>query len=384
MSQIKIKKFYLNEETQILFNDGENYIVGLTATGKTTLFNLIQFILGIRKNFNGIINNSQKPYITCEFTNNRLIKISRDFNSNEVVFTEGNTIKTVKVNSSELNEVYSSFMNPSTEHYKRSALDILNFSFLTAIDLGKSYFYKKKPLKSILGYNEEYLESIENDINKLKSGLEIEKQSLNLLDIYIENVRASLLSINGVVENPDQIIGILEMELTKVKKTYESNYELLQRSKEIYDHELTLYDEFFQGRILELQPYFQEVLNLIMPSFESKLNNLTLSDLINNKNINMNNTSMGEKIIIYFALHLTLCRSLSNEKFQNGGSGLLVTDELFIFNDNYSLKRIRNKINEVTKVGELQYIGFTQDSMQIPKENIVFSLPQNKGGSIFG
>lgn len=87
MSRIVLKKVQINNKTVIEFNEKQNYIIGANGTGKTTLFNLIQYILGLKSNASRLVNIRfiESPQLECRF-GSKLVKISRKLDSSTIIF----------------------------------------------------------------------------------------------------------------------------------------------------------------------------------------------------------------------------------------------------------------------------------------------------------
>src|SRR5690554_6185536 len=134
MNSIRIKRLYLNDDIDIFFNQGENYIVGMNNTGKTTLFDLIQYIFGIKKSISRVFQTIESPFLECEI-NNKNIRIYRNLNSTEIYF-KGDMEFSTSVNSNNLNDVYTDLMNIDYFSNERSSLEILKTSFLSEVNLG--------------------------------------------------------------------------------------------------------------------------------------------------------------------------------------------------------------------------------------------------------
>ena len=98
MNKLILKKLYLREDLQIFFNTGQNYIVGKNGTGKTTIFNIMQYVLGLKRvaiNSEEIYRTVIEPYIECQF-GRKVCKISRKIGSNEITF-QGDINVTINV-----------------------------------------------------------------------------------------------------------------------------------------------------------------------------------------------------------------------------------------------------------------------------------------------
>lgn len=379
MNKIKLKTFYVNQNIQFNFNDGENYIIGMNGSGKTTLFDLIQYIFGVRKTSLKLLTTSisnNVPYIECQF-GNKQCKISRKLDSNEITF-EGDINKTVKVGSKDLNDTYTELLNINfySGLNDKSSLEIIKMSFLSEIELGKSYLNRGNNYYKILGYNEEYLTFIKKDIENLKGVLSIERQALKMLENYKESVENSLLKKQSYLgESYTEVKQVLETEFSSIKDNFLGNYDLLRNAEDIYQDELYYNTVKLDEKISDLDLYFQSTINQLIPN-NKNLYRSDLKNLIEKRNFRT--LSISERIALLFALHITFCRN----KVHNG-LGFLITDCLFLSSDNQTRRNIRDKITEVTKQKELQYIEFCNDSTYIPKDSVIFEMSSRLGGGIF-
>ncbi|MEC0228744.1 ATP-binding protein [Paenibacillus alba] len=379
MSKMKIKRIHYNENIDIKLNDGDNYILGANGVGKTTLFNLIQYLLGVRKTMIrslSLDNNITKPFLECQF-DTKFVKISREMNSNEINF-EGGIDARVKVGTKELNEIYSGLMGIefTSNINEKSSLDILKLSFLSEVDLGRNYVNKVDSYYKILGFNAEYLNSIEDDINKLKKELELQSNSLAILERYKSNSINSLREKEFLSNVLTDVTDVLEEEYQNNKDYLLNNYHLLQSAEKVYKYELMENQKNVDYKIAELESYFQKSLSLV----NSRLINFSLKDAIKEKNARM--FSFTERVTVLFILHLTLCRNIKSSEIHNG-SGLLIADNLFSIKDNNSKKSIREVIKELTITDDFQYIEFCSDLSSVPKESVVYNMSPRLGGGLF-
>ncbi|MGV2620742.1 UNVERIFIED_CONTAM: hypothetical protein N8J90_06125 [Halobacillus marinus] len=374
-----IQKLYINERVQIQFKKGENYILGKNGNDKTFLFNLMAYILGLRKSMDRWILNSSEtiqPFIECQFGNKK-IRISRAINSNEITFS-GFFNKKVRIGTKELNDTYIDLLDLSfLSHYNETfALQILKLSFLNEDELSKSYLNKNNNYYKILGYNDEYLFSIKRDIEKLKSELKSEKEALDKVTLYNKSVKKSLTNLQTHDNTLEDVEEVLDEHLNYLKRKFTENNELLSDSKEFYRRERRKYEEHLEENIARLEPYFNNILKQLIP--RNTIENLTLKDVIEKRNLGT--SSIMERVIILFALHLTFCRNTVEN-----GIGLLINDSLFSVFDYKTLQKIRNKVSEVSSDEQIQYIEFCNEEFYVPnKKDIVFEIPSRIGGGFFG
>lgn len=373
-------KLQINKKTAIVFNDKQNFIVGVNGSGKTTLFYLIQYVLGLRSNPTRLANLYQieSPYLECKF-GDKILKISRKLDSSIVIF-EGDIVREVKANSFELNELYADLLGVRflSSFNDRSALDILGFSFFSELDFKRNNTERHDTYNKILGVNPEYLNAIQSDIKNFENQINSEKQSIVLVEQYKKRLEVSFQELAST-HSLSTLNEILDSEFLKIREHLVKNYELLQNAQNIYNQEKNRNEEFITEKLSIVEPFFYDTMKRLN-IWNNKLLNLPLKSIMRQKNYNI--MSFGEKNIIFFILHLTFCRELINVDNHNG-LGLLVTDDLFAVNDYTSTKEIYEKIFNVTDAGELQYIGFSRNSEFIPKEYVIFDISPKQGGGLF-
>ncbi|KRG10717.1 hypothetical protein ACA30_21390 [Virgibacillus soli] len=384
MNKMILKKLYLREDLQIFFNTGQNYIIGKNNTGKTTIFNIMQYVLGLKRvdiNSEEIYSTAIEPYIECQF-GREVYKISRKFGSNEITF-QGDINVIVNADSYELNDLYAKLLNISFENElnfnndninnDHSSIDIIKMSFLSEIELSKTYLNRGNNYYKILGYNEDYLKLIKNDISSLKNELKFETKSLKTIEQYKESVENTLKT--RYVTKQEEITKILEDEYSIFRNKYLNKTKLLHNAEEVYEKELRNFKDSINNEISKLNPYFLKIIKEISPITNSLVGS-DLQHVIELKN--MRNMSIGQRVLLLWALHITLCRN----EVQNG-LGMLITDSILPKVDIATMKSIRNKISNITKNGELQYIEFCTENSYVPKESVVFEMPSKRGGGIF-
>ncbi|WP_339310813.1 AAA family ATPase [Paenibacillus sp. FSL M7-0896] len=380
MSRIVLKKIQINNKTVIEFNEKQNYIIGANATGKTTLFNLIQYILGLKSNSSRLANVRfiESPQLECRF-GNKFVKISRKMDSSTIIF-EGDIQKKARAMSVELNEIYTELLDIKfiSQFNERASLDILSYSFFSGLDFKGSSLERRDTYNKIIGFNSEYLNQIERDIKTIEEEVTLESQGLKFVEQYKKEVEESIGHFVDI-PNLNKINDVLKYEYLKIKERSIKNYDLLQNSNSVYKQEKRISEEYINEKMIDLESFFYETLKRFDLS-NKNLHNISFKEILKQKNFNF--LSFGERNIIHLVLRLTFCRSLHNSEFNNG-VGLLVTDEVLSMHEYHSSSEINNKISDIVNEGELQFISFGQTNNFIPRELIVFEMPYRQGGGIF-
>ncbi|MED4697077.1 AAA family ATPase [Peribacillus frigoritolerans] len=211
--ELKFKKI------KIPFHKGLNYIRGSNGSGKTTIYNLIQFVLGVKKEINKdlfTIDYSSPISLLCSIGPTEVL-ITRNLNSEYITFEYGTNIATVKSMSSKLKDLYDELFNPYfvLEKEEGAAYDILKYSFLSELRYDFS-MRGNDVIKKILGVNVSYMKQANNDYRDLKDIVNNEKNSFVLLDSFVENV----IKMNNETNMLEKINlkELLEINMNQCKK----------------------------------------------------------------------------------------------------------------------------------------------------------------------
>ena len=95
MRKISLKALRFDNHN-IEFRDGVNYIVGINNSGKTTIFNLIQYILGLRKDLGFFGSFIKKDHVALDLQiNNVPYTFERNLFDKEIIISSRVTIQVV-------------------------------------------------------------------------------------------------------------------------------------------------------------------------------------------------------------------------------------------------------------------------------------------------
>lgn len=359
MKSLFLKRLKINNKV-INFNSGMNYIIGYNGSGKTTIFSLILYLMGLKK-----INR------TINFINQRNLdlELEMDFegqslyfrrNLQDEIIVEG--VINQKINLSEIDSFYSELLAPQFNigNDETAAAQILRSSFYSETEI-HSNIEKENIKKKIMGINVSYLKESKKQIELFKSNLKIDEYSYEILKTYITNVEKNI----NELENSEQFKGILKEEFFKMYDEIYKNKKVLDQAMEAYSHIRDRSEMIFSERDLLLR----DILN-------DNLGNLGFKD-----NLNSRNHSGSERRTVEFLNILIGIIKHTGYSFLNS-SGLLVADCPFGYVDFNNIKGIRNFIDQETRLQKLQYVEFCNNDDNIPTDWIVFDL-RDKGALIW-
>lgn len=374
MEKIVIKKInFFNKE--IKFNPGENYIIGSNATGKTTFFNTIQYVLGIKNDIKYLFNIDPNFYIEC-IVGNKLIQISR--NQNIIIF-EGDLSKEVRVNSKELGKVYFDLLKPyqipQADLNVKVTLDILRGLFLSDGRLNDLSFRKNNIYKNILGFNQLEKSNIKKDIEKFNNKIKTQKEKVNNIEEYIKEVM-ELIDKNNLNENKkDEFINILKKPMEIKHNRIEQNKKLLEKANKVLNEKNIKLNNDLKENVKILEDFFEKVYNRLISdnTVINKKNQFKIMDVMESE---FTTYSLGQNMILKLSLLLTLYTHSKENNYY--GCGLLINDCITSFFSNSTRKKTRNFISKLTNENSLQYIEFSLPLSSIPKDKVILNLDKDQ------
>jgi predicted ATP-dependent endonuclease of OLD family len=365
MNKLKFKKLTI-DELVINFTDGINFISGQNCSGKTTVFNCLQFVLGLKKTLNVIhLKNIQIEIQVGD----KDLHIQRDLSAPKLsIKLDGNSYD-FRARSTELDQFYNELFQPpyffsSSENSifaKESMFEILDFCFISPMDTSN----RKKiwnSIKVICGFNHSYLKSIEDDIKSLR--MEISGNT---------RYKTEILKFTKLLLSNDQIDITHKDIIEEAKQSFFNEYEekeSIHRFAKIKLEELT---NESNRNIKEKIDGLDLTFDLLKKESGVDINLVeNIEYYLNNSNIS-HNSSLGLTVFCNYLIILSIAvRSKSLElNFPN-----------FIINDGYTSGVLDNSLyyksqstlQQISKQNpDLQYIELTSDS-KIPKDKIVYEL----------
>jgi predicted ATP-dependent endonuclease of OLD family len=355
------------DDTYIHFRDGLNYIVGRNASGKTTIFNCIKYVLGMVKLIHSthIRKIELKLHIdSCEFL------FKREVGNLILSVYQESVVHRFRAQSKELD----SFFRENLEHKyiydgkTESALKILDFCFLTE-EKSVNRRGQWDALSSICGVNVFLLDSVEKDIYALKREVSKNKELENVVDEFSVRLK--------------EVVQLSELD-EKIEKTKFDFFRELREKEELLINATLKFDEIKKRSNFELRKKIAEVeyvftdmkhqAGLYRNNFEG------LEEFIKDRSKSI---SYGEEIFYRFILVLAISQIAQNDGYNF---------PYIIINDSYLSRHLDNNtyyqakiiINRLMSRSEgLQYIEFTNRD-DIPKEHIVLDLNTQGGLHVFG
>ncbi len=368
MQQVVLRELCYNHK-KIVFNRGENYIIGSPGTGKSTLFHLIQYILGIRKSLPRIVTPYNIDILSLDISfGNKSIQISRMFESDKIIIN-GDIQGEIIVSSSKIGDIYNELLQPNicNENDKITGIEILRTAFLGEA-ISDPLRESTKTLNKILGINIALPIQIKKEINNFEKEIELEEVTNQVLRNYINRIE-NIIKKNEFIhlknEDIDNVVSILGKEFKTMRNESLQNMLLLDEAKESLNRANTYNEELFIDRTMIMDSYLSKLMSrfqVIVP--------VKIQDVFNNKLLSKK--SLGETYLIKLLTSITLCR-ISEFDWHNS-SGLLVNDANQGMLDRYALEQYRKIISDECRAGKLQYIEFGCDKKTIPHSAIILEL----------
>lgn len=369
-----MKKIILKElifqDTKIKFKKGLNYIIGSNGSGKTTIYNLIQFVLGRKKEIKSsfVINSFTSPITLLCTIGEREVTFQRNINSEYITIQYDDTNESVKYFSSKLKDIYDYLFEPFFvfDNEKGAAYDIINNSFLseTRFDLTRG---RNRSLKKMLGVNVSYINQATNDYRELKNNLQNEKRSIELLDEFINKIQYT----NNEQQKVDsaKLKELLDKDYDVIVEKYTRTIEFLNLADSVLYDKKEFLEEYLDKRISFFEPYYWDLLSQLGVKKDSN----SFRDFLKPKPLRSKTSSGYQLYIESLCFMLTLTRNISDE--YHNGCGLLINDLSLFDIDNNSKNNFQKMIKNETELGALQYIEFTTNyRKELPKDTIVFDL----------
>lgn len=352
------------DDIHIQFCNGINYIIGKNASGKSTIFNCIKYVLGLTKNFNNNVNIQQIELIIMIDT--REYRLVREVGNRElIIFTNENEVKLV-AGSTELNifyqkALYSKYLFNS-ESNSTSVLKILDFCFLTE---EKTIARKNQwqILSAILGVDDTLLNSIEQDINLLKNEIKNNKRIEKELTSFVDLLNTD---IDSICTNTD-IRSYIDTTKKSFLKNYKEKEELLLSASLKFEEMKNKAEYEIKSKLYSLNEIFLSMKANIGNS-QNHLENL--EEFIKGKSQYM---SYGEEVFSRYLLMFAVTEysNYTELNFPN----LIINDNYLLGSlDLHSIEYSNHILKKLTSENSnFQYIEFTHKE-DISSEYIVYNL----------
>lgn len=367
MQRVILRELCFNNK-KIVFNEGENYIIGPNGVGKTVLFYLIQYILGIKKSMPHMIKPFSINNLSLKVSfGDRFVYIMREFESDNIVF-DGDIKVEIKASSPALGDIYNELLQPniSKEEDKMIGLEILKVAFYGETN-SRSLRVSSNLFNKIIGINVELPIQMRKEIDKFKEEIKLEETTNYALESYMSRVE-NVISKEGINklnhEEIEYVLNILNKEFKTMRKESIQNSFLLQEARDSLKKANLHNQELFIERTNIINSYFHRLIS----EFQV-VNTVGINDVFNNKGLSILGS---EKMILGLGALITLC-SISEYDWHNG-SGVLVNDARTGMLEHSSMERYRKIISEQCRLGKLQYVEFGYDKNTVPNGAIVLEI----------
>ncbi len=365
MNKLKLISLKINDAV-IRFKEGQNYIIGRNATGKTTIFNCIKYSLGLLKKYPYAFNGKVELKV---YIGNTELCFMREFGSALLHVFVDSELREFQVSSPKLNSFLSHLFVPQYLFHEssESIFDLLNFSFMS-----EDYSFNRRrqweALKPVCGSNIMLLNYVQKDILALKKEVQRNKGHEKIVYEF-----SKLLMTN---DNSLELERNIELSKSDFFKEFKDKEELLSSATNKFK-EIENKSEFqLENRIQIIGDAFLKIRSQTF--FRDK----PFDGIEKFLNSNSTDISMGEAAFYAFNLVLATSRVTKNEKLNF--SQLIVNDSSLSVLD----ARVQNDLVKVlddiaTEDDELQYIEFTHRRDGISERDIVFNLDEQFSGAYF-
>lgn len=372
MQKVLLRKFKFDNK-EIVFNEGENYIIGPNASGKTTIFYLIQYCLGLKKSMPRLVPLSFNYDLSLDVSfGNKLTHITRQFGSDNIIF-DGDIRAKLKASSLSLGDIYNELLQPNTDkdEDRMAAMEILKLAFRGE---NTSYQFKDSNIvKKVLGINVMLPIHIKKEIDNFKEEIELENATKHTLQNYINRVEIDLRNEKDKINDIEFIIKILDKQFIEICNEAIHKNRLLEEAVEFLHKVNSHNEELFLERTRIIQALFYQ-----MTSEFGLTHNVNIGNIFDGKELTK--YSGGEIILLNLVALIILCHF--DEYDWHNGCGILINDApLFEINKIFE-DRYRKMVSDECKSKKLQYIEFGYNKKNIPEGAIVLDL--NGKGGLYG
>lgn len=350
MNNFVINSILLNG-SEFGFSNGMNFILGTNGSGKTTFFNLIMYVLGLKdiKRTTDVIR-VDGIVVNCSIGD---LQVSITRNNENIIHFNGGIKAKAKYGSRELHSIYNSLFDPTFDFEEDifAAQEILESSFISENHIYSENLLQKTYSK-ILGVNIDYIKSYKKQINLYKQK----------------------------ISNDDSIHITLKTFIDRVEKDLENNSSKEEISSLLRKHYINMYDSLFENRklldeALEMYNYVRRIQEGTMKErkevVEKQIINYYHSLGISGEESIY--SSGGMNILRRFIPNIARTKKYPDYNYLNT-NGFLITDSPFGVLDTNSTITLRNIILDECKNRRLQYIEFASINSDIPSNVNVIHL----------
>ncbi|NGP59054.1 AAA family ATPase [Paenibacillus thiaminolyticus] len=337
---------------EIRFSNGMNIVMGSNGSGKTTFFNIIMYILGL-KDIKRTIEYVQFDEVVanCTFGNSQ-VSITRY--KDDVLYFSGDIKEEATYGSRKLFSIYNSLLSPSFDFEEDiyAGHEILRSSFYSE-NLLSSNTISAQTYKKILGINIEYLKTYKKQIIFFKDNLRMEQYAHDTLKTYINNI-----------EREAEGIPNREAFSRVVKNQYLNMYDKLFENRKFLDEAMEMYEK--------MKKYQESIFHIRNEIIQSHISENLYKLGITREEIRTI-PSGGNKLIEKFLPVIARSKRYPNYNFFNT-SGILFADSPMSKLSENTANLMRKILSVECENGQLQYFEFTHHTSELPNSSNVIQL----------
>lgn len=349
------------DDMHLVFKDGLNYIVGKNATGKTTIFNCIKYVLGLSKSsqISGVYSIDLKARI-----GDVGLVFSRDVGDSLISISVNDVSYRFRPMSKELNEFLCEILRPDYI-FGREYEDIFNLLDFFFLSEERSVNRRRQweAINSVCGINVSLLGSLEKDINSLKNEVYRNKE----IQSSVEGFLALLLkNLNGGDKN-NRIDKSIEAARCEYFSKFRRDEELLVGATSKLENIKSKSECELKSRVSEIERVFISLKNF------TGYDRWTLDDLESLVKGRNRYISYGEEIFSKFILILAIAKVAQDRRYNF--PNIIINDSYLSASlDEKAYRRALEILEDVAcKDKGIQYIEFTYRD-DLPKEYVVLNL----------
>jgi predicted ATP-dependent endonuclease of OLD family len=365
MINIRLTKLKFDKDSCINFKTGVNYIVGLNASGKTTIFNLIQYLLGLKKDFGFFLPLLKNNEAALEvLINNNFYEFKRDFSNREIWITTDNGTMNFTFNSPAYNSFLLDLFKPTYnfELNDNVVTSLLREAFISNNNFDKSppsYIQKEINLLK-LGVNAIYPKKVRTYLKELKSDISQREKAFEQIKSYKSDV--DFLFTRELPLDKTTIEDITNSTLQKYSNNLNEALQVFEQSSDFLSKLIANNDKLLNDKI-----------DLIEGSFKYHLKTAFIDErvsLIDILEVPELRYSYAKRSIISLIFELTI---QLNSDFTNG-CGLLVNDATLNYLDSSTKDSLKDLMKYINKSEKVQYIEFITDTYSVDRRDVVYEL----------
>lgn len=365
MNYIRIQRLKFDTNIEIQFKQGVNYIQGLNASGKTTVFNLIQYLLGLRKDFGMFpLFNSERASLLVE-VNGANVEFQRELDSQKISIISNSEVLSFNFNSAAYYSFLIELLKPQYdfEVSDNIIVSLIREAFVPSSNFdrsGSNYIQKEINLLK-LGVNAIYVRKIKSYVKELGLDITNKEKAFNQLKAYKQDI--DFLFTRELSISQNKIDDITNSTLQKYSTNLNEALMLFDQSKIFLDKLVINNENILQNKIGLLETNFKNYLKSIVTD-----ERILMQEIVEGREMIF---SYSKRSLIRLIYEITI---QMNSDFTNG-LGFLVNDSALLHLDISSKIGFRDIVKQICRDNsKFQYIEFTTDSQGIDRKDIIFDL----------